>query len=165
MERVRFEDDDEQARRRGSGMLVKGEKIVDADAGNSMVTGKKRKRRTVEDGEEELRDLLRLPETWEAKVRRSGSSAVVVFVDKATADAVLKECKRLAKKGPAAAKDVVWRPVGNWGEKRKFCQRPGDLSFVKKNKKNAKRMIWVLTISSLQATEPITPLHTLLESS
>jgi hypothetical protein len=117
IERVQFEDDEERARRRGSGILVKGEKIVDTDA--ALAVGKKRKRISQEDDDGDLQDLLRLPETWETRARKSGSNAVIVFVDKATADAVLKECKKLAKKGPAAAKGLVWRPVGDWGEKRK----------------------------------------------
>lgn len=95
VERVEFEDDDEPI---GHGMLVKGEKW-----GEEAAKGKKRKRR--HEGDREIGEVHRLPDVWATKIHKSGSSAVVVFVDRATRDAVVKECGRLAKKKEA----VEWR--------------------------------------------------------
>jgi ribosomal RNA-processing protein 7 len=123
VERVHFEDDSRQ--RVAQEMLVKGALVEGGQdalrAAGGKVDGvtKKRKRKTQQEEGKEMEDLLQLPETWEARVRKSGSSAVVVFVDKASADMVLRECKNLAKKGNAAA-DIVWRAAGEWGEKRTF---------------------------------------------
>ncbi|KAF1985696.1 hypothetical protein K402DRAFT_421967 [Aulographum hederae CBS 113979] len=82
--------------------------------------GKKRKRR----GQPEEEDSARqqdgseglnlgdtegeLPTVWDREILRSGSSAVVVFVDKISADAALKAARRIAKKG----EEVIWRGEG-----------------------------------------------------
>ena len=63
--------------------------------------GKKRKRGP--DGGGENGEVL-LPETWDREVRRSGSTAVVTFVDVASADMALKETRKASKAG----KEVVW---------------------------------------------------------
>jgi len=100
VERVEFEGDIEQS---SEVVLVKGQKWA---------AGSKRKR-----GDEEVEvEVEGLPKTWETRTRRSGSSAVVVFVDRATAEAVVKECKRMVKK----KETVEWRSTEEWGEKRKI---------------------------------------------
>ncbi|TKA76693.1 hypothetical protein B0A49_04130 [Cryomyces minteri] len=65
--------------------------------------GRKRKRGQDGGGEDE-EDVAKLPETWDRELRRSGSTAVVVFVDRASAEMALKEARRAAKGG----KEVVW---------------------------------------------------------
>ncbi|CAA9966856.1 RRP7 multi-domain protein [Pyrenophora teres f. maculata] len=73
--------------------------------------GKKRKRTddaaviaegVVEDAESAL------PQLWNREVRKSGSSAVVVFVDKKSARGALREVQRAAKEG----KNVTWKSKG-----------------------------------------------------
>jgi ribosomal RNA-processing protein 7 len=58
---------------------------------------KKRKRQEIEAAS--LEDDYALPSTWALKLKKSGSSATVVFVDRSTAESVLKEARRMAKKG------------------------------------------------------------------
>ena len=107
VDRVEFEDNDAKS---GS-ILVKGQRWV--KEGDTRVSGKKRKRDR--DIDNEGKEKLALPATWEFKVRRSGSCAVVVFVDRATAEAVLKECIRMAKR----KEKVEWRSTEELGEKRR----------------------------------------------
>nr|POE79930.1 ribosomal rna-processing protein 7 [Quercus suber] len=45
-----------------------------------------------------------LPEIWDRELHRSGSTAVVTFVDKASADSALQQVKRAVKKGS----EMVW---------------------------------------------------------
>ncbi|KAL2351192.1 ribosomal RNA-processing protein 7-domain-containing protein [Cryomyces antarcticus] len=69
------------------------------------VPAKGRKRKRGQDGVgEDEEDVAKLPETWDRELRRSGSTAVVVFVDRASAEMALKEARRAAKGG----KEVVW---------------------------------------------------------
>ncbi|KAK5154343.1 hypothetical protein LTR04_006057 [Oleoguttula sp. CCFEE 6159] len=69
------------------------------------VPAKGRKRKRGQDGVgEDEEDVAKLPETWDRELRRSGSTAVVVFVDRASAEMALKETRRAAKGG----KEVVW---------------------------------------------------------
>lgn len=60
--------------------------------------GKKRKRNE-EDGEEG-----ELPETWDRELHRSGGTAVVTFVDQASADTAMKDAKRASKQ----KRELVW---------------------------------------------------------
>lgn len=82
-------------------ILVKGKEW---DDGAAESRGRKRKR-----GLEEVAGLLdpdmKLPSTWDVKTRRSGSAAVVVFVDKASVEMVLREGRRVGRKG----RGLVWR--------------------------------------------------------
>jgi len=104
VDRVEFEGDE----KRGSELVVKGQKW-----GDEVRKDKKRKRDDNEEGgDEESRNVL--PSTWEFKLKKSGSSAVVVFVDRATAVAVVKECVRMAKK----KEHVEWKATESLGEKR-----------------------------------------------
>lgn len=73
--------------------------------------GKKRKRNddaaviaegVVEDAESAL------PRLWDREVRRSGSAAVVVFVDRKSARGALKEVQKAVKEG----KSIVWKSRG-----------------------------------------------------
>lgn len=67
---------------------------------------RKRKRPGMEELEESLKDeRAQLPGTWSRELRPSGSSAVVVFVDRASAEAAMKVIKRKAKRREA----VVWK--------------------------------------------------------
>ncbi|KAL4792731.1 ribosomal RNA-processing protein 7-domain-containing protein [Aspergillus venezuelensis] len=65
--------------------------------GTNVAKGKKRKRVTADELEGRL-DSVSLPETWERSLQRSGSHAVVVFVDKASMEASLKAAKKASKK-------------------------------------------------------------------
>jgi ribosomal RNA-processing protein 7 len=106
VDRVDFEEDLAKAQVREQAILVKGQRWDDKVARQN---GKKRKR------EEDEEVVSTLPETWSVKTRKSGENAVVVFVDKATADAVLKECRTLTKKN----KTVPWIQVEELGLNRK----------------------------------------------
>lgn len=64
--------------------------------------GKKRKRGS--DEAEAVEEVGLLPVTWERDMHRSGSTAVITFVDATSRDIALKETKRAAK----AAKEIVW---------------------------------------------------------
>ncbi|KAL1640892.1 hypothetical protein SLS58_006508 [Diplodia intermedia] len=65
----------------------------------SAKAGKKRKR-----GAESGFGDIGLPDTWDAEVLSSGSGAVLVFVDKASAELAMKEITRVAKKKV----EIVW---------------------------------------------------------
>ncbi|TPX22826.1 Ribosomal RNA-processing protein 7 [Coccidioides immitis] len=65
--------------------------------------GKKRKRETVEELEQELKSI-RLPKTWDRELQNPGAHAVVVFVDKPSMEASLKAAKKAAK----SRTKIVW---------------------------------------------------------
>ncbi|KAI9817268.1 MAG: Ribosomal RNA-processing protein 7 [Pycnora praestabilis] len=73
---------------------------------DSKINGKKRKRPTIsiEDEEKELESLAPLPSTWDRELHHSGSTAVVIFVDRASAEAALKAVRRLRK----SKKTITW---------------------------------------------------------
>jgi hypothetical protein len=85
----------------------------------------KRKRAVVEeDGELEDVEGMALPGTWEREVLRAGGTAVVVFVDRASVEAVMKAVRRVRKHGEA----VVWGhgvegQVPSLGSQRTFILR------------------------------------------
>jgi ribosomal RNA-processing protein 7 len=121
VERVDFEVDDGQR----ENVLVSlgiGSDTAAGKAGSSVValgepTGGgvlgKRKRR--EDKEMvELEEDLRLPATWGQWLRKSGSGAVVVFVDAASMQRAFRECRRVVREGGA----VEWNGAEGLGEKR-----------------------------------------------
>ncbi|KAF2668218.1 hypothetical protein BT63DRAFT_270986 [Microthyrium microscopicum] len=91
VERVAFEDDNAE----NAQIRVKGQVW---DEQTDKKGSKKRKRGTEQDGDI-VSTAKVLPSTWSCQTQRSGSSAVVVFVDRATADTVMKECRKRAKKG------------------------------------------------------------------
>lgn len=67
---------------------------------------KKRKRSTEDDGDaaNEGKEVGLLPETWDRRLHRSGSTAVARFVDRASAEMALKEVKRAVK----SSQKIVW---------------------------------------------------------
>lgn len=65
--------------------------------------GNKRKR-VAENGPIEDYEGAALPETWDRKLQHIGGTAVVLFVDKASMDAALKEAKKKRKEG----RQIVW---------------------------------------------------------
>jgi ribosomal RNA-processing protein 7 len=69
--------------------------------------GKKRKRATNNDFAESATEL---PEVWDRDLRRSGSTAVALFVDEKSMEATLKAVRKLHK---SHSKDTKW-PI--WGE-------------------------------------------------
>ncbi|KAK7520493.1 ribosomal RNA-processing protein 7-domain-containing protein [Phyllosticta citriasiana] len=71
--------------------------------------GKKRKR-----GGETDTTEVELPQTWDKELLKSGSSAVLVFVDKASAELVLKEVVKAAKKRT----EVQWKGEDGLGIER-----------------------------------------------
>ena len=64
-------------------------------------TGKKRKRN---EDDEDGAEVGLLPETWDRQLHRSGSTAVVRFVDRASAEMALREAKRAVK----SDKKIIW---------------------------------------------------------
>ena len=66
--------------------------------------GKKRKR-IDDDGDQGLgEEVGLLPEVWDRELHRSGGTAVLRFVDRASAEMALREAKRAVKSG----KEIVW---------------------------------------------------------
>ncbi|KAL5339296.1 ribosomal RNA-processing protein 7-domain-containing protein [Aspergillus crustosus] len=74
--------------------------------GTNVAKGKKRKRVTADELEERLA-AVSLPSTWDRSLQRSGTHAVVVFVDRASMEASLKAAKKAAKK-LSKGKGIVW---------------------------------------------------------
>ena len=72
-------------------------------AGQSAQRNRKRKRAQIDQGREEALDTD-LPELWGRDLYRSGSNAVVVFLDRPSAEAAMKAVRRAAKKG----EEIVW---------------------------------------------------------
>ncbi|KAL4801919.1 ribosomal small subunit assembly protein [Aspergillus unguis] len=66
-------------------------------SGTGVAKSKKRKRVTADELEQRLDDVS-LPSTWDRVLQRSGSHAVVVFVDRASMEASLKAAKKAARK-------------------------------------------------------------------
>ena len=77
--------------------------VATEDANSAKKKGKKRKRGD-EGGVALDLECARLPDTWDRGLHRSGSTAVVVFVDRASTDALLKAVKRATKEGT----NLVW---------------------------------------------------------
>lgn len=77
---------------------------------------KKRKRDDAEVAAEGVieDEETRLPLTWEEEIRSSGSSAVVVFVDRASAKGAMREIERVVKKPT----EILWECRQGLGEKR-----------------------------------------------
>lgn len=65
--------------------------------------GKKRKRVSM-NGPIEEEEGVGLPASWDRKLQRNGGTATVVFVDRASMAAVLKEATKKRKEG----RDIVW---------------------------------------------------------
>ena len=69
---------------------------------NAPVAGKKRKRgggggsKTLQQSSE---DVGRLPETWDRELHRSGSTAIVTFVDTSSSELAMKEARKVARAG------------------------------------------------------------------
>ncbi|KAF2476031.1 uncharacterized protein BDR25DRAFT_331638 [Lindgomyces ingoldianus] len=77
--------------------------------------GKKRKRDEEIVAEGVIEDeKSALPKIWPAELRKSGSGAVVVFVDKASARGAMKEVKRAGKEG----REVAWKGAEGLGVQR-----------------------------------------------
>ncbi|KAF4636414.1 hypothetical protein G7Y89_g1670 [Cudoniella acicularis] len=87
----------EGEKRKSSTALMEVPKTKIGDKGS-----KKRKRNTDEDTE-----TPELPEVWDRTLHRSGSTAVVVFVDTKSVEAVLKALRKLHKSGKES-KYPVW---------------------------------------------------------
>ena len=99
IEIVQFEDSTSKA------LTSLGERapVATEDANSPKKKGKKRKRGD-EGGMALDLDCAGLPDTWDRGLHRSGSTAVVVFVDRASTDASLKAVKRANKEGTK----LVW---------------------------------------------------------
>jgi hypothetical protein len=106
--------------------------------------GKKRKRNDAEvvaEGVVEDEDSA-LPALWASEVRRSGSAAVVVFVDKRSARGALKEIQAAVKSGRA----VQWKAGSGLGVERKF-HHPSRRIEVKENRGTSKLISYRLQIA------------------
>ena len=66
--------------------------------------GRKRKRGAEDGAQTTGEEVGLLPETWDRGVHRSGGTAVVRFVDRASAEMALREARRAVKSG----KEIVW---------------------------------------------------------
>lgn len=95
-----------------------GKEEAGAGSGEVAARGKKRKRTddaavvaegVVEDAESAL------PRLWSSEVRRSGSGAVVLFVDRKSARGAMKEVVRAAKE----SREVRWKGGEGLGVERK----------------------------------------------
>ena len=64
--------------------------------------GKKRKRTETQSMEQV--EGAQLPAGWDRELHQSGSTAVVVFVDRASMEASLKAAKKTAREG----KEIIW---------------------------------------------------------
>ena len=80
--------------------------------------GKKRKRVTSTNLEQQLEQNNPLSEIWDREIYPSGSSAVVVFIDKASMEASLLAAKKATKPGA--------KPVGFWGDSIEAEAEVGD---------------------------------------
>ena len=92
------------------------------DESEEQQRGKKRKRNDAEivaEGVVEDEDSA-LPALWASEARRSGSAAVVVFVDKRSARGALKEIQAAVKSGRA----VQWKAGSGLGLERKSHHPP-----------------------------------------
>lgn len=81
----------------------------------SAKAGKKRKR-----GAETSVGDIGLPQTWDAEILSSGSSAVLVFVDKTSAEMAMKEVTRVAKKRA----EITWKSDMSLGLHSECCPIP-----------------------------------------
>lgn len=81
-------------------VLTSPEEAVSAGTGEADFTKKGKKRKRGNEGATAV-DLERaaLPDTWDRELHRSGSTAVVVFVDRASMDASLKAVSKARKIG------------------------------------------------------------------
>lgn len=76
--------------------------------GSNISQSRKRKRLTADDLQNQL-DEIELPSTWDRQLQKSGSHAIVVFVDKPSMEASLKAAAKVAKKGnSSSAQTIVW---------------------------------------------------------
>ncbi|KAK3701617.1 hypothetical protein LTR37_015368 [Vermiconidia calcicola] len=92
---VRIESVDFEHTRVGKGIKAP---VVHVDGSR----GKKRKR-GLENGNND-QEVGLLPETWDREVHRSGGTAVVKFIDQASAAIALREARRAAKSG----NEIMW---------------------------------------------------------
>ncbi|KAI5359421.1 Putative ribosomal RNA-processing protein [Septoria linicola] len=77
-------------------------KGISAPVAPAVQSGKKRKRDVTD--EEGATEAGALPEVWDRHVRRSGSSAIVTFVDQESAKLAMKEAKRAIK----SKAEITW---------------------------------------------------------
>jgi hypothetical protein len=70
---------------------------------NTKTNNRKRKRLTADDLRNELQ-AISLPQTWDRKLHKSGSRAIVVFVDRLSMESSLKAAKKAAKNSTK----IVW---------------------------------------------------------
>lgn len=123
VERVEFEGDEERREDVltllgiGSGAAsgrADSDNIEPGKAVGGGVLGKRKRRQDKEVAE--IEEDLRLPTTWGQRLRKSGSGAVVVFVDAASMQRAFRECGRIVKDGGA----VEWSGAEGLGEKREY---------------------------------------------
>lgn len=84
-------------------------------SGTNVAKSKKRKRMTADELESKL-DAVSLPSTWDRELQRSGSHAVVVFVDRASMEASLKAARRVARKASSSTSSSSSSSGITWGE-------------------------------------------------
>jgi len=72
-----------------------------AVAGTHSGKNRKRKRAASEDVPADTADAAELPDVWERTVHPSGSSAVIVFVDRTSKEVAWRNIKKVIKSGEA----------------------------------------------------------------
>lgn len=100
----------------------RGAALSGADSGTTKA-GKKRKRGANTDVDF---TAIELPQTWDKEILKSGSGAVLVFVDKASAELALKEVARAAKK----KSEVRWKGEDGLGIESRSCSPDLSLSVL-----------------------------------
>ena len=98
VEKVEFEEETKKV------IAEAAANIGDQHGANTGKAGRKRKRGRVDPDEEIENQTTLLPRLWDRELQKSGGHAVVVFVDKASADAAMKAVKKAAR----VQKSITW---------------------------------------------------------
>lgn len=67
-------------------------------------TKSRKRKRTIEENPPEELDSAQMPATWDRELHKSGSTAVVIFVDRASMEAVIKAVRRVRRRDTK----VIW---------------------------------------------------------
>lgn len=140
----------------------KTDAVKHASGGGSseeQLRGKKRKRnqeleeKMVAEGVVEDEDSA-LPSLWNGEIRRSGSGAVVVFVDRKSARGAMKEVGRVVKEG----RDVQWKSSGEGlGVERMYFSFPFLPSLLSRPISAHTHILQTPLLTTSQAINPTLP--------
>lgn len=85
----------------------KNTKTQGSSSSSSSHSSKKRKRVTADDLQSQL-DSIELPSTWDRQLQKSGSHAIVIFVDRPSMEASLKAATKASTKKTKSSGDIIW---------------------------------------------------------